>query len=307
LALITQGDLENKISEIFKMKDQLNRGSIEIASALQIIDWLGDVLAFINEIDQTLNFRSEWFDLSDKLIRKLRTMKSVGCREITVCINDHPLRNLFLEPNQRDIFAIDYRIQIEHHHRKTLQAHEITEEERHHRQEELKKIIQEEANLILEEKAANIDNENERFQREAANLTEQSNLSTLVTFASNNLGMSPDQLKDQALDYVQDQAKDYAFDKASELIKEKTGYDVNVENVFEGNKEVIVETVEKAYIDAHGHKREEIVEQKVIGPETTVPQGDMNSQINNQVAARSNNPNRQKPEDTGSCKVCSIF
>lgn len=297
LALITQGDLENKISEIFKMKDQMNRGSIEIAPALQIIDWLGDVLAFINEIDFTMNFRSEWFELNDKLVRKLRNMKSVGCREITVTINDHTLRNLFLEPQHRDIFVSDFKFVLDHSHHKrgTLQPHEISLEEKIHRQEELKKILEDEAKLILEEKAAGVDNENARFEKEAEGINNDSTLSSIVSHISAAI---PDEIKEQVVEIIEDKAKEIVLEKITEVIHEQTGLDVNVEKV--------VEVIE----DKLTHQKEEVVvetkETVVIAPK---PQNDMNSQINNNIQQRNNNPNRQqKPtDDGGSCKVCNIF
>jgi Ca2+-binding EF-hand superfamily protein len=297
LALITQGDLENKISEIFKMKDQMNRGSIDIAPALQIIDWLGDVLTFINEIDQTLNFRAEWYDLNDKLVRKLRSMKNVGVREITVTINDHPLRNLFLDPNQRDIFAFDFKFQVEHTHQKrgTLMPHESTLEEKLHRQEELKKILEDEAKLLMEEKIAGVEDENARFEREADGMNEQSTLSSIVSHLS---AVVPDEIKEQVVEIIEDKAKEVVFEQIHEIIHEKTGLDVNVEKTVE-----IIE-------DKFTHEKEVVVveEKQTVVAVVEEKQPDINQQINQSIQQRNNNANRQqKPEDTGSCKVCSIF
>jgi Ca2+-binding EF-hand superfamily protein len=291
LALITQGDLENKISEIFKMKDQMNRGSIEIAQALQVIDWLGEVLGFINEIDFTQNFRSEWFDLNDKLSRKLKAMKSVGCREITVTINDHPLRNLFLEPQYRDIYATDFKFQLDHSHHKrgTLQPHESSLEEKLHRQEELNKILDDEANLILGEKAVGVDNENERFEKEANAYNEQSNLSTM----SNSVYFTvPDQKKEQVVEIIDEKSKEIDVEKVTEVINERTGLDINDEKTVE-----IIQ-------DKLTGKKEEVVINETIQTKPE-PQPDMNSQINQKLSQRPNAS--QKPDDSGACKVCSIF
>jgi hypothetical protein len=100
IAVVVEGDIEPKFSELFKVKDG-GRGSMNETQAQNFIDYYAKVLAFINEVEYNLLYYLELNELKEKVRKKFKTQKVLNCRDLFLIACANPLIDLMSEQQRK--------------------------------------------------------------------------------------------------------------------------------------------------------------------------------------------------------------
>jgi len=75
LLLLTEGDVEAKFSEFYKLKDFEGKNKIDPKAAQTLFDSLAEILTLLNELESDLLFQYDVFELKEKLRKKTKKQK----------------------------------------------------------------------------------------------------------------------------------------------------------------------------------------------------------------------------------------